>query len=436
MSNFSCNKREKKEYEKMKKRFQKMSGSDSFDMNLCLADMYAGLTRMLKKQYISLSNARFSKENYDDVLRSVLKSLYEDMLSKTVLLDSLKYCHNQQFSIVGNRLIRPLLLEDSDLEEMFLATENDTTIELLAKTMDWVSKSSKEVELVSKNILSNIPGDLELNGYTMRYINDYLSSVCMNGNLMREHFLDKELGFDENNNDDITLRIREMLAITNEKFETNISLKDVYEYCSCKRLEEYLYKVKALAQIELYKSEVKNRQDGEQSKVALDIERDKKMNGTNFNTKYNVFIPFYLNSYRDHSDGNSFVPLINGQVMSGAEVSEFPLDSIDEIPFRPFVNFKLSPKRIYQIYSILEEYDNPKVNCFYSQETKERLDKIYSYIADGLHYSIDSVDFDKPFPSEYLENGDFSGFKTCVKNDREHFTNMVDRDNRSGPTLN
>ena len=75
MSNFSCNKREKKEYEKMKKRFQKMSGSDSFDMDLCLADMYAGVTRMLKKHYISLSNARFSKENYDDVLRSVLKSL-------------------------------------------------------------------------------------------------------------------------------------------------------------------------------------------------------------------------------------------------------------------------------------------------------------------------------------------------------------------------
>ena len=113
-----------------------------------------------------------------------------------------------------------------------------------------------------------------------------------------------------------------------------------------------------MAQIELYKSEVKNRQDGEQSKVALGIERDKKMNGTNFNTKYNVFIPFYLNSYRDHSDGNSFVPLINGQVMSGAEVSEFPIDSIDEIPFRPFVNFKLSPKKIYQIYSILEEYDS------------------------------------------------------------------------------
>ena len=216
MSNFSCNKREKKEYEKMKKRFQKMSGSDSFDMDLCLADMYAGVTRMLKKHYISLSNARFSKENYDDVLRSVLKSLYEDMLSKTVLLDSLKYCHNQQFSIVGNRLIRPLLLEDSDLEDVFLDTANDTTIELLAKTMDWVSKSSKEVELVSKNVLLNIPGDLELNGYTMRYINDYLSSVCMNGNLMREHFLDKELGFDENSNDDVILRIREMLAITNE----------------------------------------------------------------------------------------------------------------------------------------------------------------------------------------------------------------------------
>ena len=160
------------------------------------------------------------------------------------------------------------------------------------------------------------------------------------------------------------------------------------------------------------------------------------MNGTNFNTKYNVFIPFYLNSYRDHSDGNSFVPLINGQVMSGAEVSEFPIDSIDEIPFRPFVNFKLSPKKIYQIYSILEEYDNPKMNCFYGQETKERLDKIYSYIADGLHYSIDSVDFDKPFPSEYLEKGDLSGFKTCVKSDREHFTSMVDRDNRNGPTLN
>jgi hypothetical protein len=109
----------------MKKRFQKMSGSDSFDMDLCLADMYAGVTRMLKKHYISLSNARFSKENYDDVLRSVLKSLYEDMLSKTVLLDSLKYCHNQQFSIVGNRLIRPLLLEDSDLEDVFLDLENN-----------------------------------------------------------------------------------------------------------------------------------------------------------------------------------------------------------------------------------------------------------------------------------------------------------------------
>lgn len=435
MANFSCNNREKKEYEKIKNRFKKMSSSDSFDVNLCLADMYAGVTRTLKNHYLSLSEARFSRENYDDILRDMLKSLYVDMLSKTVLLESLKYCHNQQFTIVGNRAFKPLLLENEDLEAMFLATQGDTTAELLAKTMDWASKSSKEVDLVSKNILSRIPGNLDLNGYTMRYINDYISSVCMNGELIRDHFLDDSLSYSEDDSNPIVKRVKDMLNITNDKFETSISLKDVYEYAACKRLEEYLYKVKALSQVELYKTESRCREEGEQTGVALDIERDKKMNGTNFNTKYNVFIPFYLNSYRDHSDGSTFSPLINKQVMRGVDVESFPLDSIDEIPFRPFVNFKLSSKRIYQIFSILEEYDNPKINCFYSSETSSRLDKIYSYIADGLHYSIEAGDMDKPFPSEYLASGDMQKFKNCVRQDREYYSQKMDKTDRNGPTL-
>lgn len=429
MANFSCNNREKKEYAKIKSRLEKMSTSDDFDVNLCLADMYAAVTRNLKTKYRAFSESRYTSGKYDDVLRDMLKILYEDMLSKTVLLDSLKYCHNQQFTIVGNRAIKPLLLDNDDLEGIFLNTQEDNTVELLAKTMDWVSKSSKEVELVSKNVLMDIPGDLELNGYTMRYINDYLSDVCMNGEIIRNHFLDDRLGFSDDLSDPVVNRVNEMLEVTNEKFGTSISLKDVYKYASCKRLEEFLYKLKAISQVELYRTEAQNRREGENTGVALDIERDKSMNGTNFNTKYNVFIPFYLNSFRDHSDGSSFTSLINHQVMNGDSVETFPLDSIDDIPFRPFLNFKLGSKRIYQIYNILEEYDNPKVNCFYSEETSSRLDSIYSYIADGLHYSIVSGDMDKPFPSDYLQSGDLQSFKTCVRQDREYYAKTMDRQN-------
>ena len=246
MANFSCNNREKKEYAKIKSRLEKMSTSDDFDVNLCLADMYAAVTRNLKTKYIAFSESRYTSGKYDDVLRDMLKTLYEDMLSKTVLLDSLKYCHNQQFTIVGNRAIKPLLLDNDDLEGIFLNTQEDNTVELLAKTMDWVSKSSKEVELVSKNVLMDIPGDLELNGYTMRYINDYLSDVCMNGEIIRNHFLDDRLGFSDDLSDPVVNRVNEMLKVTNEKFGTSISLKDVYKYASCKRLEEFLYKVKAI----------------------------------------------------------------------------------------------------------------------------------------------------------------------------------------------
>ena len=426
MANFSCNNREKKEYEKIKNRFKKMSKSDSFDVNLCLADMYAGLTRTLKSKYLAFAEARYNNENYDNVLRDMLKSLHEDMLSKTVMLESLKYSHNQQFNIVGNKAIKPLILSDEDLSGIFTETEDNSTQELLAKTMDWVSKSSKEVELVSKNIIASLPGELDLNGYTLRYINDYLSSVCMNGNLLRDQLLDSSLGYTEKT-DPVTDRIKNMLDVTNEKFGTSIGFKEVYEYAACKRLEEYLYKVKGVTQIELYRTEARSREEGENTGVALDIKRDQNMNGTNFNTKYNVFIPFYLNSFRDHSDGSSFSPLINNQVMRGAEVEEFPLESIEEIPFRPFLNFKLDSKRVYQIYRIMEEYDNPKVNCFYNSETSSRLDKIYAYIADGLHYSLDIDKRGEVFPSEYLEQGDIQSFKSCVRQDREVYSHMIDK---------
>ena len=436
MANFSCNNREKKEYAKIKERLQKMSISDNFDVNLCLADMYAAVTRNLKSKFATFNELRYTNRQYDGVLRDMLKGLYEDLLSKTVLLDSLKYCHNQQFTIVGNKMIKPLLVDDNDLEGIFIDTEGESTVELLAKMMDWVSKSSKEVGLVSKNVLMDIPGDLELNGYTMRYINDYLAGGCMNGKIIREHFLDNNLGFSDDLNDPIISRINDMLTVTNEKFGTNITLKDVYKYAACKRLEDLLYKVKSVSQVELYITEAQNRRDGENTGVALDIERDKSMNGTDFNTKYNVFIPFYLNSFRDHSNGKSFAPLINSQVRKGDSIETFPLDSIDEIPFRPFLNFKLGSERIYQIYNILEEYDNPKVNCFYRDETSSRLDSIYSYIADGLHYSIVSGDLDKPFPSDFLQAGDLQSFKSCVRQDREYYTRSMDRVDNDRPFLN
>lgn len=57
MANFSCNNREKKEYAKIKSRLEKMSTSDDFDVNLCLADMYAAVTRNLKTKYRAFSES-------------------------------------------------------------------------------------------------------------------------------------------------------------------------------------------------------------------------------------------------------------------------------------------------------------------------------------------------------------------------------------------
>ena len=60
MANFSCNNREKKEYAKIKERLQKMSTSDNFDVNLCLADMYAAVTRNLKSKFATFNELRYS----------------------------------------------------------------------------------------------------------------------------------------------------------------------------------------------------------------------------------------------------------------------------------------------------------------------------------------------------------------------------------------
>ena len=61
MANFSCNNREKKEYAKIKERLQKMSISDNFDVNLCLADMYAAVTRNLKSKFATFNDSRSNR---------------------------------------------------------------------------------------------------------------------------------------------------------------------------------------------------------------------------------------------------------------------------------------------------------------------------------------------------------------------------------------
>ena len=69
------------------------------------------------------------------------------------MIESLRYSHKQQFSIIGNRVKKPLILKEKDVAKMFLETNENSLLELLAKNMDWYSKTSKEVEVVCKNIL-------------------------------------------------------------------------------------------------------------------------------------------------------------------------------------------------------------------------------------------------------------------------------------------
>lgn len=421
---FTNNNREKKDYEKLSE-FIKRNHPDSFfgDVNLYLAKIYNSFGKNIRKNYLRFSEAKIQNSDYGDILRDNLRILYEQYLSKTVLLESLRVCSNQQFTIIGNRIIKPLLLEKQDIQDMFLKTEEDSIAELLAKNMDWFSKSSKEIEMVSKSVLNEIPGNIEINGYTMRYINDYISSVCINGKIIRDHLL--ECGDDnifQNSDDDVLTRINDMINITNDNFDTNITIQDVYKYASCKKLQEYLYTIKALTQIELYRQEAKNRKSGNNTGVIFDIKRDQSMNGTNFNTKFIVNIPFYINNFRDHSDISSLAPLINKQIMDGEDTKSFPLESSPEIPFRPFITFKLDDKRIYQIYRILENYDDPKINCFLTQENSDRLSKVYGYLADRLHYSIffdDEKELEN-YPSQYLLSGDIEKFKASVRNDRNY----------------
>lgn len=428
MPNFTNNNREKKSYEKLEETIIKNNSEDSSfsnDVNLYLAKIYTNLTSKIRQNYLKLSEAKFQNKDYSEILRENLKIIYEELLSKTALLESLRYNHNQQFSIIGNRLKRPLILEEKDVENLFLETDEDSVLELLAKNMDWFSKTSKEVGIVSKNVLEKIPGDLEINGYTMRYIDDYISNNCVNGEIIKEYLLNYNEDLEDEEQlkkDEILNRVNEMVKATNNAFQTDIKLTDVYKFAACKRLEEYLYKIKAFSQIELYRQEAKNRKEGEETGISLDIQRDKNMNGTNFNTKYNVYIPFYTNCFRDHSDITNFSYMINRQVLDGDDPLKFPLDSLEDIPFRPFITFKLNPKRIFDLYSILEEYDNPKVNCFINNENETRLNKVYGYFADILHSSITK---DDSKISELLDENDLQEFKKQVKKDRECFGKML-----------
>lgn len=430
MSNFKSNNRERKSYEQLEKTVFKngFDTSDS-DINLYLAKLYNNLAEKMRRNYINLTEYRVQDKDYSGILSENLRILYEELLSKTAMLESLRYSHNQQFSIIGNRVKRPLMLEEKDVTEMFLETEDNSLLELLAKNMDWYSKTSKEVEVVCKNALEKMPGDLEKNWYTMRYIYDYISNGCVGGEIIKEHLVnytgDLENG-EEIEKDEILKRVKDMLNTTNREFKTEIKLTDIYIFASCKRLEEYLYKGKAFTQIELYRQEAQNRKKGEETGIAIDIERDKNMNGTNFNTGYNVYIPFYTNSFRDHSDISEFSYIIHKQVLNGDDPSKFPLDYLEEIPFRPYITFKLTPERILDLYSILEEYDNPNVNCFINESNKDRLNKVYGYFSDALHYSITRS---RGNLSSLLEEGNFGEFKKQVRKDRETFSKKLEDKN-------
>lgn len=434
MPNFKSNNRERKSYDQLEKTVLKSkpnSLSSDYDVNLYLANLYNKLAEKIRKNNIQITEARIQNKDYSKILSENLKTLYEELLSKTAMLESLRYSHNQQFSIIGNRANRPLVLEEADITKMFLETEEDNVLELLAKNMDWYSKTSKEVEIVCKNVLEKIPGDLEVNWYTMRYIYEYISSVCVGGEIIKEHLLNYNGNLEDDEEiekDDILKRVKSMLDTTNHECKTEIRLADIYKFASCKNLEEQLYKGKAFSQIELYRQESQKRKKGEKTGVVIDIERDKNMNGTNFNTGYNVYMPFYTNSFRDHSDASEFSYIIQKQVLDGDDPTKFPLDYLEEIPFRPYITFKLTPQRILDLYSILEEYDNPKVNCFISENNKDRLNKVYGYFSDVLHYSING---EVENLTRLLEEGNTGEFKKQVKKDKETFSkNLEDKDNQ------
>lgn len=429
MSNFKSNNREKKSYDQLEKTILKNGFNTSIfnnDINLYLSKLYNKLAERMRNNHIRITEARIQNEDYSEILSENLRILYEELLSKTAMLESLRYSHNQQFSIIGNRVKKPLILEEKDVAKMFLETNENSLLELLAKNMDWYSKTSKEVEVVCKNILEKIPGDLEINWYTMRYIYDYISSVCIDGKIIKEHLLNYNGNLEnseEIEKDIILKRLKRMLDITNREFKTEITLTDIYKFASCKRLEEYLYKGKAFAQIELYRQETQKRKKGENTGIIIDIERDKNMSGTNFNTRYNVYMPFYTNNFRDHSDVSEFSYIMHKQVLDGDDPTKFPLDFLEEIPFRPYITFKLTPQRIFDIYGILEEYDNPKVNCFISDDNRERLNKVYGYFSEILHYSINGKSENL---TRLLEEGNIGEFKKQVKKDKEAFSKKIE----------